>query len=40
MIRNQRHKYNNLIGEHTSRYNPENPSGFYELYINGAQPSS
>ena len=27
-----------FAGEHTSRYNPENPSGFYELYINGAQP--
>jgi len=27
-----------LTGEHTSRYNPENPPGFYELYINGAQP--
>jgi hypothetical protein len=27
-----------LTGEHTSRYNPENPPGFYELYINAAQP--
>jgi len=27
-----------LTGEHTSIYNPENPPGFYELYINGAQP--